>query len=1029
MDSNFNNMNLSDDSFFDKQEGAFLRKVDWSAFWTCFLISLAAYVYTLAPTVTLEDSGEMVVASDYLGVPHPPGYPIWTLITWFFQWIFHWVTYNGHPNPAWSVGLASAVFGALACGILSMLISRSGADMLRSMKDMAIGSRTENNVCFVAGVTGGLLLCFSPVLWSQSTIVEVYSLNAFFQAIILLLLYRWMMRPREDATLWAMAFLFGLGITNHQTLLIMGAALAAGVIFSCIREHTARLLIDFVIVGLALLGMLFFCSFSAQHGIKSLSWHSGPFGTNSFGFWFHILFLIGIPLAGLFLPRGKTVCLTFLMVFLGISFYFYLPFASEQNPPMNWAYPRTWEGFLHAITRGQYERISLSQNLMRTLKDPGFFLQQINAIITYPFGIVSVVAQFSWPIALLALVPLAFLHRINTRSLYWILTSFVGFFFLTVFFILLQFPKLDTQTLFIMRVQYIQAHAIYAMWIAYGILLGTAFLEDVTDREKLTAFVCCGLALLLPLVPILRNWLEDTYIEQGCCEQNGHDFGWQFGYYQLMGAKGILEELSKEERKTYPNHAYPPEMGTNAIFYGGTDPGRFVPTYMIYSAKVRQDVFLITQNALADNTYMNVMRDLMGDDIWIPSPNDSNFAFKQYVGDIQSGKIPAGADVNIKDGRVSVQGVGGVMKINGILAKLIFDHNKYNQKPEIQKAIANGEDPATLNVTVRDVKGRKRAVRDFYVEESYVIPWMYPYLEPHGLIMKINPEPINLTKDIIKNDHDFWTWYTARLLNNPNFHRDVVARKTFSKLRSALAGLYAARGNMPEAEYAFQQAIDLYPLSPEANFRLADIYMRQFKFEAALKTMETLLAKDQGNVKVGEFVDKIKETIVVNNERIQIENKLRQKQTPTSVDEVIKLAQIYLRMGQMPNFERLTREILNQQHLPPQKYLEIAQIYAQIKRMDLMEYALQRYVQRQPNNASIWFKLAVTKAVLKKNKEAMEILKKAIQMGGPPILNMARQEQGFNILRQDPEFHKIVPPAPAPGVYPGTFPMPLNLPQ
>ena len=40
---------------------------------------------------------------------------------------------------------------------------------------------------------------------------------------------------------------------------------------------------------------------------------------------------------------------------------------------------------------------------------------------------------------------------------------------------------------------------------------------------------------------------------------------------------------------------------------------------MIYSAKVRPDIYLITQNALADNTYMNVMRDLYGEQIWIPT--------------------------------------------------------------------------------------------------------------------------------------------------------------------------------------------------------------------------------------------------------------------------------------------------------------------------------------------------------------------------------------------------------------------------
>ena len=77
---------LNDETnFLDRQTGPFFRRVDWMAFWLTFLISFGVYFYTMGPTVTLEDSGELAVASDYLGVPHPPGYPIWTLLTWFFQ--------------------------------------------------------------------------------------------------------------------------------------------------------------------------------------------------------------------------------------------------------------------------------------------------------------------------------------------------------------------------------------------------------------------------------------------------------------------------------------------------------------------------------------------------------------------------------------------------------------------------------------------------------------------------------------------------------------------------------------------------------------------------------------------------------------------------------------------------------------------------------------------------------------------------------------------------------------------------------
>src|SRR5678809_1485121 len=53
------------------------RRWDWIAFWITTLVVFLGYFYTLAPDVTLEDSGELAVASFYAGVPHPPGYPVW----------------------------------------------------------------------------------------------------------------------------------------------------------------------------------------------------------------------------------------------------------------------------------------------------------------------------------------------------------------------------------------------------------------------------------------------------------------------------------------------------------------------------------------------------------------------------------------------------------------------------------------------------------------------------------------------------------------------------------------------------------------------------------------------------------------------------------------------------------------------------------------------------------------------------------------------------------------------------------------
>ena len=95
------------------------------------------------------------------------------------------------------------------------------------------------------------------------------------------------------------------------------------------------------------------------------------------------------------------------------------------------------------------------------------------------------------------------------------------------------------------------------------------------------------------------------------------------------------------------------------------------------------------------------------------------------------GQLKPGEDVHVENGRVQVAGQLAVMNINGLLCKVIFDNNPTNS---------------------------------FYVEESFPLDWMYPYETPSGIIMKINRDPqAELSDDVFKIDHEFWTKYSTRL--------------------------------------------------------------------------------------------------------------------------------------------------------------------------------------------------------------------------------------------------------------------------
>ena len=200
----------------------FFSKIDWAAFWSATAAAFLVYFFTLGPSVGLEDSGELATAADHLGVPHPPGYPFWTLCGWIFCRLFSWVTYMGHPTPAWAMSLFSAVTGAFAAGCTAMLVCRSSMDMMQSSGD---SGKANSLFAFSGGVGAALVFAFSPVMWSQSTIVEVYSLNALFLMWVFLLSYRWMKQP-SDKILWLTAFVFGLGLTNYQVLLLAAVPIA-----------------------------------------------------------------------------------------------------------------------------------------------------------------------------------------------------------------------------------------------------------------------------------------------------------------------------------------------------------------------------------------------------------------------------------------------------------------------------------------------------------------------------------------------------------------------------------------------------------------------------------------------------------------------------------------------------------------------------------------------------------------------------------------------------------------------------------
>jgi hypothetical protein len=209
------------------------KRADWLQAGVVAAALFALYACTAPRTVALEDDGLFILSSYFLGIEHPPGYPLFTLIG-------HLFTYLPFGSVAYRVHLASALFGALT-GAAAWLCARS-----------LIDGR-------LPAYLAALALGVSPVFWSQAIIAEVYTLNTFFFLVLVFMGLRACppsmqapASPGGSRVLPWMALVFGLSLSNHWPLMLLVAPAFAILLWPLRRELLSRfgILSWLVILGL-----------------------------------------------------------------------------------------------------------------------------------------------------------------------------------------------------------------------------------------------------------------------------------------------------------------------------------------------------------------------------------------------------------------------------------------------------------------------------------------------------------------------------------------------------------------------------------------------------------------------------------------------------------------------------------------------------------------------------------------------------------------------------------------------------------
>src|SRR3954449_12476273 len=181
------------------------------------LVTLVLYLVTLAPSTAMWDTSEYIAAAYTLGLPHPPGNPLFVIIGRVFS----------------ILPIASTV--AVRINILAAICSAVSAGMWFLITERVLVSWFSQRWQRIAGgALAALIGATAFTVWNQSVVNEkVYTVSLLGLAIVSWLIVRWCDDPDgpgADRLLVLVAYLSGLGYANHMAGFLALPAVAAAVI-------------------------------------------------------------------------------------------------------------------------------------------------------------------------------------------------------------------------------------------------------------------------------------------------------------------------------------------------------------------------------------------------------------------------------------------------------------------------------------------------------------------------------------------------------------------------------------------------------------------------------------------------------------------------------------------------------------------------------------------------------------------------------------------------------------------------------
>ncbi|MDB6055231.1 MAG: hypothetical protein JWN25_2754 [Verrucomicrobiales bacterium] len=259
------------------------------------------------------------------------------------------------------------------------------------------------------------------------------------------------------------------------------------------------------------------------------------------------------------------------------------------------------------------------------------------------------------------------------------------------------------------------------------------------------------------------------------------------------------------------------------VYIGGTDPGAFLTSFLNETGDGEHHI-IMTQNALADSTYLDYLRTVYGEQMQTITGEESQKAFQTYIEDLgqridhdekfpnEPKRVLSSEKYTRENGKLQVSGVTAVMSINEKLIQTLLDKN-----PGMS----------------------------FGIEESFPFKSTYSDAAILGPIMQLRagPEDQILTPAKAADSVSFWRNQTDLLLADNEAATSPYVMKTYSKTATSQANLLLARGFTAESEQTYNLALKLYPGNIETVNGLLDVYSRSGRANEASQLLNDFVQK------------------------------------------------------------------------------------------------------------------------------------------------------------------------------------------